>query len=46
VLAKKLLLNRFELLFLEYILEESKWRFDLDLLAEVAGEFKSYVHIY
>lgn len=46
VLAKKLLLNRFELLFLEYILEESKWRFDLDLLAEVAGEFKPYVHIY
>lgn len=28
------------------MLEESKWRFDLELLAEVGREFKSYVHIY
>lgn len=46
MLAKKLLLNRFELLFLEYVLEESKWRYDLELLGDVAGEFKPYVHIY
>jgi hypothetical protein len=46
VLAKKLLLNRFELLFLEYVLEESKWRYELELLAVLGQEFKPYVHIY
>lgn len=46
VLAKKLLLNRFELLFLEYVLEESKWRYDLELLGAFATEFKPYVHFY
>lgn len=46
VLAKKLLLNRFELLFLEYALEESKWRYDLELLSGFAREFKPYVHFY
>jgi hypothetical protein len=46
VLAKKLLLNRFELLFLEYVLEETKWRYDLELLSNISLEFKPYVHIY
>lgn len=46
VLAKKLLLNRFELLFLEYVLEETKWRYDLELLSTFGQQFKPYVHIY
>lgn len=46
VLAKKLLLNKFELLFLEYVFEESKWRYDSELISSLAPHFKSFVHIY
>lgn len=46
VLAKKLLLNKFELFFLEYVFEESKWRYDSELISSFAHEFKSFVHIY
>jgi hypothetical protein len=45
-LAKKLLLNKFELLFLEYIFEETKWRYDLEAISAWGHEFKSFVHIY
>lgn len=45
-LAKKLLMNRFELLFLEYVLEETKWQYDLRILEGNVLEFKSFVHIY
>jgi hypothetical protein len=31
---------------LEYVLEESKWKYDLELLSVLGQEFKPYVHIY
>jgi hypothetical protein len=34
IIAKKLLLNRFELLFLEYVFEETKWKFDIECIME------------
>jgi hypothetical protein len=39
-------MNRFELLFLEYVLEETKWQYDLRILEGNSSEFKSFVHIY
>lgn len=44
-LAKKLLLNRFELLFLEYVFEECKWRYDIDMISACVDDFKSFMHI-
>ena len=44
-LAKKLLLNRFELLFLSYICQDSKWKYDNDIISSCALEFKPFVHI-
>lgn len=41
-IAKKLLLNRFELLFLQYALEETKWRFDTECIRKHLSHFKSY----
>jgi hypothetical protein len=31
---------------LEYVLEESKWKYDLELLSVLGQEFKPYVQIY
>lgn len=42
-IAKKLLLNRFELFFLQYALEETKWRYDTDCIRRNVQHFKSYM---
>lgn len=42
-ISKKLLLNRFELLFLQYVFEETKWRYDSDCIRKHADHFKSYL---
>ena len=44
-IAKKLMLNRFELLFLEYVLEESKWRYDLDPIPQCVATFTPCLHV-
>lgn len=45
IIAKKMLLNRFELLFLEYVFEETKWKFDIECIAKHASEYVSYAHL-
>ena len=42
IIAKKLLLNRFELLFLEYAFEITKWKYDLECIKKHSNQFKSY----
>jgi len=44
IISKKLLLNRFELLFLEYVFEETKWKYDIDCIQKKAYDYESYVH--
>lgn len=44
-IAKKLMLNRFELLFLEYVLEESKWRYDIEPIALCVNTFTPCLHV-
>lgn len=44
VLAKKLLLNRFELLFLEYAFDVTKWNYELKAISEhVHAGFTPYI---
>ena len=43
IIAKKLLLNRFELLFLEYVLEETKFRFDIECIRRHSHKFHSFI---
>lgn len=45
IISKKLLLNRFELLFLEYVFEESKWKYEIDAIVKHSHDFNSYIHI-
>lgn len=42
-MAKKLLLNRFELLFLQYVLEETKFRYDMDCIRRHSHKFNSFI---
>ena len=43
-MAKKLLLNRFELLFFQYVLEETKWKYEIEAIARHASQFKPFMN--